>query len=531
MEVTDVSRTSSSHRILAALGLAALTACSGGAGSGSFRPGPAPTAAAINAEDLRHRIEFLAHDTLGGRDTGSPGLRAAALYLAGEMQRLGLRPAGDQGTYLQRVPLERRLTHAEVVVTASARRPMSSDEIVPVSGVGGLPEAARLTGSGPLVFAGHMADPDVTAATELRVDDLQGAAVIVRLGAPAGVDPQTTPPRLPIATLFSPASRAAAVLLVAEGADAEFWEYASEVARQGSVTLANGASATQPTAPPFFLITAQAAERLLGGSLEEARQPRTGLGTFEFHIDPQVVTIEGWNVAAVLPGSDPARAGEFIGLGAHYDHVGVGTPIAGDSIYNGADDNASGTAALLEIAEAFANLPAARRPARSVLFVWKTAEEQGLLGSEYFTDRPTVDRDGIIAHINLDMVGRNHPDSIFSVGSRRISTQLGEVVEAVNARQSRPFAIDYSYDAPGHPERVYCRSDHYSYARYGIPIVFLTTGLHDDYHAPSDRAELLDYEKVARVSALVRDLTLELANRPDRPRVDQPVPALGTPCV
>jgi Zn-dependent M28 family amino/carboxypeptidase len=332
-----------------------------------------------------------------------------------------------------------------------------------------------------------------------------------------------------LATLFSAASPAVAVILIAEESEEEFWDYAVDINRKGSLSLA-GAADEGAQAPPFFLVTPEAAETLLGASLADARQPRADLGTFEFSIDERVEAVDAWNVAAVFPGRDPARASEYVALGAHYDHVGIGSPVDGDSIYNGADDNASGTSALLEIAERLAHLPAAERPARSILFVWNTAEESGLLGSEHFTDRPTVARESIVAHMNLDMIGRNHPDSLFSVGSRRLSTELGTVVERVNSAQARPFFFDYSYDVPGHPEQIYCRSDHYSYARYGIPIVFLTTGLHDQYHAPSDQQELIDPEKLARVSSLVYDITMELANLPQRPRVDQPVPPLGAPC-
>jgi hypothetical protein len=511
---------------VAAVGLA-LAACAPGATLAS--PAPGETAAAITAEDLRRRIGFLASDELRGRDTGSPGLRGAAEYLAGEMARLRLEPAGDGGTYLQRVPLERRFTSADVTVnTQDGSVTLTDGEILPASGLGGLPMASATSGSGPLVFGGRLVDPGVQVE-ELTLSQLRGAVVIVRLGVPEGVDPMTTQPRLPIATLFSPSSPAAAVLLVAEEAEVDFWEYAAEVTTDGALFLAAEATPAA-SAPPFFLISAEAAERLIGSDLAEADQPRTGLGTVEFAMNERVEEVEAWNVAAILRGSDPARADEFVGLGAHYDHVGVGTPVDGDSIYNGADDNASGTAALVEVAEALAHLPSAARPARSTLFVWKTAEEAGLLGSEYFTDRPTVSRSAIIAHLNLDMVGRNHPDSLSLVGSRRISTELGDLVEEVNAALDVPFDLDYTYDEPGHPEQVYCRSDHYNYARYGIPVVFLSTGLHDDYHAPSDQPELIDYDKAAHVSEFVLQITQSLGDRPNRLAIDQTVPPLGTPC-
>lgn len=487
------------------------------------------TNAAILAEDLQLRISLLASDSLRGRDTGSPGIDIAADYLAREAARLGLRPAGDGGTYFQNVPLRRTATRASVSGTnATGPFTLTPNDILPVSGIGGLPGASKFAGGGPIVFGGHLVDAPL-GANEINPEELRDAVVIVRLSPPPGVDPGIQPPRLPMATLFSPMSPAAAVLLVAEETEADFWEYAADVSAKGAVGL-DRPNTSGPTAPPFFLISVEAAERLLGATLAESRYPRTDLGTLQYSIEEEVQTIPGRNVIAILPGRDPARAGEYIVLGAHYDHVGVGAPLDGDSIYNGADDNASGTAVLAEVAEAFANLPMSRRPARSVVFAWFTAEEAGLLGSEFLTDQPPVPRDSIIAHINMDMVGRNSPDSLFSVGSRRLSTEFGDLVEAVNQRQERPFVFDFEYDEPGHPEQIYCRSDHYNFARFGIPILFLTTGMHPQYHAPSDEIALIDSDKAARVATLVRDIVLEVSDRPSRPRVDQPVPPLGAPC-
>jgi hypothetical protein len=493
-------------------------------------PATGATQAAISAADLELRLGILAHDSLRGREVGTPGIDAAARYLVAEIERLGLRPAGDDGGYLHRVPLERRRMEANLSVsTSEGRSALDGSDAVFVSGIGGLPEASRLEGSGSLVFAGHLVDPSV-GDREVTPEQLRGAIPIVRISFPPGVDPATTPPRMALASLFAPTSPAAAVLLVAEEADEAFWHYAGEVDQKGLVTLAGAAPGGAPSAPPIFLISARTAERLIGETLAGARTPRTELGTFEYSLVERTEAFDAWNVAAVLPGRDATLQHEHVSVGAHYDHVGVGAPVDGDSIYNGADDNASGTSAMLEVAERFAHLPLAERPRRSVLFVWHTAEEAGLLGSEHFTDRPTVPRESIVSHINLDMVGRNHPDSLSVVGSRRLASELGDVVEAVNRRQNQPFVFDYTYDAPGHPEMIYCRSDHWSFARYGIPIVFFTSGLHDDYHAPSDRPELIDYDKLARVSTLTYDLLLELGNRDAAPRVDQPVPPLGAPC-
>jgi Zn-dependent M28 family amino/carboxypeptidase len=211
-----------------------------------------------------------------------------------------------------------------------------------------------------------------------------------------------------------------------------------------------------------------------------------------------------------------------------------------DSISNGADDDGSGSVSILEIAEAFAKGPV--KPKRSLLFIWQTGEEKGLWGSQWFTNHPTVPRDAIVADLNLDMVGRGAATDVTGtnkeghelkgadnylqlVGSRRLSTELGDIVEAVSARQTMPFALDYALDANGHPQNIYCRSDHANYARYGIPVVFFTTGGHSDYHQVTDEPEYIQYEHMARVDQLVYDVALRVANLDHRVVVDKAKPA------
>jgi hypothetical protein len=496
-------------------------------------PGPSPragaTASEIHADDLRLRIGLLAHDSMRGRETGSREKEMAGDYLAREAERLGLTPGGDDGTYFQAVPLERRHRTMEVASAgAGSNGGLTAEDIVLVSGLGGLPSTSREAVEGDLVFGGYLFDPEI-APGELRPDQLLGANVIVRMdGAPGVGDPPTIPPRMELAMLFGPQSPAAAVLIVAEGDLEDFWDYARDVSMKGEVALRGGEPPMD--VPPFFLITPEAVEHLVGVPIDEARRPQTGLGTLRTTFESRVEPYDGRNVVAIVPGADPERTHEYMTLGAHYDHVGVGTPVDGDSIYNGADDNASGTSAILEVAEYLAHLPEGERPARSVLFIWHAAEESGLLGSEYFTDHPTVPRDAMIAHINMDMVGRNHPDSLFLVGSGRLSTEYAGWVEEANAALPEPFVLDYQYDEPGHPEMLYCRSDHWNFARYGIPVVKIGSGLHDDYHLPSDTSDKIEYEKVARVAQFAAEITRRVADAPAPPRVDRAPPPFGAPC-
>ncbi len=290
------------------------------------------------------------------------------------------------------------------------------------------------------------------------------------------------------------------------------------------------------------------------------------------------------NVVAILRGSDRVLREQYVAVGAHSDHIGfrVAGPVdhdsvrafdhaawvargrvAGapeltraqsrairvdmaalrrlhaarpDSIYNGADDDGSGSMALLEIAERMAT--SVTKPRRSVLFVWHTGEEIDLNGSAEFTLHPTVPLRAIVAQINVDMIGRGSaadlatggPNYLSVIGPRRLSSDLAEMVLQVNRMLSMPFAIDASLDADGHPEAIYCRSDHWNYARRGIPIAFLFTNLHEDYHEVTDEAQYIDYAHYARVSRFIDALLMHIADRDARPRVDKAIPPLGAPC-
>jgi len=221
------------------------------------------------------------------------------------------------------------------------------------------------------------------------------------------------------------------------------------------------------------------------------------------------------NIVAVLRGSDPVLREEYVLLTAHFDHVGVGRPVDGDSIYNGADDNASGTAALLEVARALSLLP--RPPARSIVFLHVSGEEHGLLGSRWYSDNPTVAIDRVVANINVDMISRNSPDSIVVIG-KNYST-LGEIVDRVGARHHDEVGLTVSDDL-WPQERFFYRSDHFSFARLEIPALFFFSGVHEDYHRPSDTADRVDPEKAARVAKLIFHTVLEIADAPERPSWD-----------
>jgi hypothetical protein len=227
-----------------------------------------------------------------------------------------------------------------------------------------------------------------------------------------------------------------------------------------------------------------------------------------------VNVVEAPNTIGWMEGSDPELKDEYVVLTAHMDHVGVGRPVDGDSVYNGADDDASGTVTIIELAQAFAALPTA--PRRSIVFMTVSGEEKGLLGSGWYADHPTFPLAQTVANLNMDMVGRNWTDTIVAIGKEE--STLGPLVERVSAEHPE---LDMAVIDDIWPEEgFYSRSDHYNFARKGVPVLFFFNGTHEDYHQPSDHADKIAYDKMSRIGRLVFYTGFEIANADDRPAWD-----------
>jgi Zn-dependent M28 family amino/carboxypeptidase len=298
-----------------------------------------------------------------------------------------------------------------------------------------------------------------------------------------------------------------AVIAVADPTFDAYFPLIATNALRGSYAIEDGSEPRIATNPPVFLLR-PAAEALV--SAPGARlNARLAVDRFEY---PSV------NVVARVRGTDPARTGQYVLFSAHQDHDGVRAAIAGDSSYSGADDNATVSVALLAIARAFAEHPGRR----SALFVWHGAEEKGLFGSRWHVEHPLVPRDSIVAALNGDMIGRNHPDTAALLGSippHRNSTDLVAMAHEANRRVST-FVIDSTWDRPTHREGWYFRSDHLPYARANIPALFFTTLLHEDYHTPFDNPDRIDIAKLGRMTKWMYATGWLAANAPDRPRID-----------
>ena len=517
------------------------------------------TSPAIAPQDLRQRLFLIADDSMGGRRSGSAGDFKAAAYVASEFQRLGLRPAGDSGTWFQTVPFFFAEPAAAALSAGEGTLTAGPDYLLV-----GRPVATAPLAGAAAVYGGQATD----STTWIGAEQASGKVVVFDV-RPGGDGPRRLAPRLR-GLVTNPRFAHAAALAVAE-----LDLLAPEIVAQIGGRLLTSDTARASGQPVLLLISPRVGERLLGSAPAGLVPGATGVvvrGDLGVRFTP--VPFPARNVVAVLPGSDPALRGEYVALTAHNDHVGFDhTPVdhdslrafnrvvrpmgadspdrpatpeeqtraralldslrsreaaRRDSIRNGADDDGSGTVAILEIAEAFAAAP--QRPRRSILFVSHTGEEEGLVGSSWFTDHATVPTDSIVAEIDEDMVGRGTatdlpeggPTYLEVVGARRLSGEFGGLLEAANAAQPQPFKFNYAYDAPGHPLQYYCRADHYSYARYGIPSVALSRGEHLDYHQVTDEAQYIDYDDLARVARLVYDAALRIANLDHRPALDHP---------
>ena len=529
-------------------------------GEGPLKQAPRPTTAAITTADAMTHVYALADDSMMGREAGTRGNVMGTDYLARHARRLGLEPAGENGTFFQTIPLVRRAADPASALTVDGATLALGTDFIPLPSVEGVfTFAPRVSAANAQVVYGGQ----IGTANMIAPDQVAGKVVVFtspsfRWWSAAPLDRYAGAAGIAIATL--------------DLTPPPLVEYLGSA----QVGLAEEPRAGAPAVPAGVMLTRAAAERLMGRSLEGlavGAPGRTVSGTSALVETRSEHPAR--NVVAVLRGSDPRLNRTYVALGSHNDHDGVAAEAVDhdslrafnrvlrptgadqspdsmtaerearfrqelaalrgvrptsrrDSIFNGADDDASGSAALLEIAEHLA----ANRPKRSVLFVWHTAEEKGLLGSEYFTEHPTVPRDSIVAQLNMDMVGRGAPGDLQGggpgylqlVGSRRLSTQLGDLVEEVNRTGNHGFTFDYTNDANGHPDNIYCRSDHYNYARWGIPITFFTTGGHPDYHMLTDEPQYLDYQKMVKVTSFVADITRAIANRDARLVVDKPKP-------
>jgi len=488
---------------------------------------PVPRTIEPTLEELRADVFAFAADSFRGRETGTPDADRAAAWIARRLATLGVEPGGDSG-FFHRVPMRRTRLTAEVlrVTTPSGARNLRlGPDFSVLTALGPGAPLPRLSADADVVFAGYGVVDAALSRDDYRGLQVSGKVIVIAGTIPPGADsakrkamesPDAIFARLGLAIGRGPA---AIVLLLPDS----LYRLAAGQFSTNQVELARGVAPNVAAARPLPMV---AIAPLAAGSplvppgwpAADRSEPLPGT-RLTADIRESSAAFNGYNVIGIVRGADPALRNTYVAYGAHYDHIGIQGAVEGDSIANGADDDASGSATLLAVARAFTQGP---RPRRSALFVWHVGEEKGLFGSEVFTDNPTVPIDSIVAQLNADMVGRNADDSLYIVGPGAApngqSATLGSVVDSVNTALARPFRFNREWDTTTHPERIYYRSDHFNYARKGVPIVFFTTGLHKEYHQVSDEAALINYEKMARIGGLMYRVGVALGNRTTRPK-------------
>jgi hypothetical protein len=449
-------------------------------------------AATITVDDLEKRLSIVAHDSMRGRDTPSPGLRATAGYIAAQFESFGLRPGAGDG-WQQEYPLTTMRAGAVADHGVSIEGPADSWELEFGTDYLAQYESVTAEGSGDILVYEVGGDrPEVTGrivAVRVTLDNLQqvfgGGLGAMLDGEPAG-------------------------LLLSLDLPDSFLDRLHRFLDGERTTLGEPA---ESAAPVVYLMHS----RLPGPLTALLAGEGDGSGwSATLRTSAEVRTDSAPNTIGILEGSDPELADEYVVFTAHMDHLGVDEDAApeADAIFNGADDDGSGTVTIIELAEAFASLET--RPRRSLVFMTVSGEERGLLGSRWYSENPAVPLEGTVANLNMDMIGRNWTDTIVAIGKQE--STLGELVESVAA--SHPELDMDVIDDLWPEESFYTRSDHYNFARRGVPILFFFNGVHDDYHQVSDEVDRIDFEKMSRVGRLVFYTGLAISEDDEPPMWD-----------
>ncbi|HMO33973.1 MAG TPA: M28 family peptidase [Lacibacter sp.] len=450
-------------------------------------------ATTITAGDLKRHLYIVAAPDMEGRETGMPGLRKAADYLIGQFQQMGVQP-GNNGSYEQFYPIYRdTLVQAAITINGTAFS-FGTDFTAALNSI----TTSRL-------YAAEVVLLDRNDTTT----EIAGKIVLLAGRQPAMNQLQKISQRQP-----------AAILLAQSGIEKE------PSLRSGNF-YKNVFRARQT--PLYIRISEKMAEALVKGDYAKAKEQGWTTQTYPTQLTLDFVkdvrTTQVSNILAVVEGTD--KKDEWVVVTAHYDHVGI---IRGQ-IHPGADDDGSGTVGLLELAEAFAKARAeGRGPRRSILFMAVSGEEKGLWGSEYYSNNPVYPLEKTSININIDMIGRKDDklgsldsnNHVYLIGDDKLSTELPRFVDSINTLYTK-LILDRKYNDPKDPNRLYFRSDHYNFARKGVPIVFFFDGIHKDYHRPSDTPDKINYDLHEKRTRLVFYLTWDAANRPGMMKRDLPL--------
>ncbi len=488
----------------------------------------------ITAEELKKHLDILSSDAFEGRETGTAGIDKAADYLSDYFDSLDLPKIGDDGSYFQNVQITfTRGASSEMFVNGTRYKHLWDYLSFP-SRNKNLPEFK----TDEIVFLGYGIDDP--RYSDYRGVDVKDKVIMIYDGEPVNQDSISMITKTEQLSHWSNSWKnkliaarnngVKLVLIIADDIKSELNKNRN-ILLGGSMSLGDKSVFKEPFANSVS-ISSTIAKEIMGNDLAEVIKIRDQIkakgkakskslkSELMFGQNITRKLLEGVNVMGFIEGS--SKKDEIVIVSAHFDHVGK----TGDDIFNGANDNASGTSTVLEIADAFAE---AKRngegPKRSILCLLVSGEEKGLLGSAYYTDKPVFPIENTVVDINVDMVGRsdvkyaNNPDYIYVIGSDRLSTDLHKINESVNQKYTQ-LTLDYTYNSESDPNRYYFRSDHYNFAQKGIPAIFYFNGTHEDYHRPSDTAEKINFEQMKNTGQLIFHTAWELANREARIQVD-----------
>lgn len=489
----------------------------------------------ITELNIKINLEVLASDLFEGREATTRGEKLAQLYIISQLKKAGVKPFFENGSFLN--PFDLNVEKTDVNSKLSFIKDGVSTDLKFIDdfffGRGSNPE--NLKPSYNLVFTGYGITAPEFDYDDYKDIDVKGKFVLILDGEPISEkeDFFNGKEKSKFSSRRSKIENAkkhgaAGALIQADKRILSFWPRLTGFLKRPSFSLPSKKKVEKQDFVFAYLNKASFKKLLTTQNidfdklLEEIKEDNKTEtvefdGVLKFNYNKSKEVRQSSNIVGIIEGNDPILKNEYVAIGAHYDHLGV----IDDKVYNGADDDGSGTVTVMEVAKTLARTKANKR---SVLIVFHAGEEKGLLGSRYLTDNLQLIKDKkIVAQINLDMVGRMATDSIYSIGSEKLSSELKKIVEDVNSKTVK-FHLDYKYDDPNDPNRFYYRSDHYSYAKHGIPIVFFFDDMRKDYHKDTDEVDKINFKKLKKLSWLVYGITLRIANLDHRLIVDKPVP-------
>jgi len=456
---------------------------------------------------LKSNLEFLASDELEGREATKLGSKIAGKFIASRLEEYGVEPFGDDNTYFQNFRLESINFNRSIVSFLDNNDTDTLDYLEDYF----VYDAGDKITSSEIVYVGFGIVDSSLQVNDYENLDVAGKTVLCLRGVPEDYEGLKKSGWTSSKYDFAKQQGAIGLILLYNHKTMSQWgELIRRQLRDNIVKIKQGKSINailldSLTIKRFFNKN-DLSYKALRNDLENGLILKKGTivkKKINWGLNKNKKEVWARNIVGIIQGNDSNLAEEYVVVSAHYDHEGI----LDDEIYNGADDNASGTIAVLECAR---QLALERTNKRSIIFCFWDAEEKGLLGSDYFTEN-CPDLGKIKANINIDMVGREHADSIYVIGSGRLSSELFDIVERAN-KKSSDFYLDYAFDDESHPERFYYRSDHWNFAKNNIPVVFFFDWHYEDYHKPTDDAEKINYHKITRVIRLVKQIALDIAN-------------------